>query len=496
MHISLMLTVLNRLFIALLALAALGGISVGLLVIFFPDGGFELESVQSMDSSPDFVLLAEDYDAVPDDSPYLLEYGVLTPPLAEFDQLYLEVYSEGRYLGEISCLDEFEFVEDYVGQTELNCTGAVPYYYSGSQEYLIYATLYGDGYEYVSGPAVVRADWTSYEGFFWEFSIWMVLLIGASYVFVLFPIILGIAYIASRMKHDQDYTIFSLLNPFANKRTLLQKFHSFMVSPYFWAFELLGISLILVYMLITAQVWKSGTAIVAFILSGLMAFVVPFLWCVAWWYADFREREPLRVLVTFFLWGMLAALMAIGINTVAGILFGFIGFAFLSTFLVAPIVEEFYKGSGVAILGEHREFDSIEDGLVYGFVIGMGFSFVEDWIYLIQTPMGSDVASWFLLFIMRAILFSANHGFYTAITGGAIGFLIERGFRAPAVGLLLGFPIAAVFHALHNSGEMLVTLFGEGGALAYCCLIIPLFDFGGLIVLLAVFLWALFRSRK
>ena len=58
---------------------------------------------------------------------------------------------------------------------------------------------------------------------------------------------------------------------------------------------------------------------------------------------------------------MLAALMAIGLNSILGAVFGAMGLGFLGAFLVAPVTEEVYKGSGVAILSEHKEFNSIEE---------------------------------------------------------------------------------------------------------------------------------------
>ncbi|MBU0533091.1 PrsW family intramembrane metalloprotease [Candidatus Micrarchaeota archaeon] len=492
-----MLEILNRIFVFLVLLAVFLGIFIGLIVIFFPaNDGFELEYAESMDRSSDFHLINNNIYVQPDDSPYLVNYTIITPPLQEFDQLYLDIYTNGRYVTSTDCLEQYEYYSDYRSQTEFVCTANIPYHYSTSQDYLVFATLYGEYYEFASGPATIKADWSEYENFFLNIAFVLFLLIGAVYLSILFPITLAIAYISSKTKRPtEQYTILSLLNPFANKQTLLQKFNSFLISPYFWFFEMLGIFLILIYMLLTAEVWKSAEALIAFFLSGLMAFMIPYLWCAVWWYADFREREPLRILITFFLWGMLAALMAIGINTVAGLIFEFLGVGFLGTLLVAPIIEEFYKGSGAALLSEHREFNSIEDGVVFGFVIGMGFSFIEDWIYLLDSPMGSDILSWFSLFTMRSILFSANHGFYTAITGGIIGFFIERGFKAPALGLLVGFPIAAVFHTIHNSGEMLTTLFGLGGLLTYCCLLIPLFDYGGLAFLLLLFIWALLRKK-
>ncbi len=346
---------------------------------------------------------------------------------------------------------------------------------------------------------LVHADWSAYENNFWGVSTILAIFIGVIYLFILLPISFIALGIASHMKHgdsmEGEYSLRSLVNPFAVGKTLMDKLNSFIISPYFWALESVGILIIILYLAISAGIWKSGTALTAFMFSGLLAFIIPFLWVLAWWCADYREREPLRIIITFFLWGMLAALMAIGFNTLTGVILEFIGLGFLSTFLLAPPTEEFFKGSGICLLSEHHEFDSIEDGLVYGFVIGMGFSFIEDWLYMLNNPMGSDIWSWLGLFFLRSILFSANHGLYTAITGGAIGFLIERRFKAPALGLLIGVPIAAFFHAMHNSGEMLGALLGGGGLLVYCCLLIPFFDYGGLIFLILFFIYAVLRKR-
>jgi len=489
-----MLQTINRVVVVFLMLAVLAGIAISMFVLFFPGADDEFEELRSMDRSPIFTLEASNISVRLNDSPLLLNYTLYTAPLQESDELYLDIYSEGRYLGTLDCLEDYMFSnESYEGLTELNCTAVIPYDYSKSQEYHIYATIYSTDYEFASGPARVKADWTEYEDHFQGISASIFIGILAVYALVLFPLTLLIAYIASRSK-NKEYTIFSLLNPFANKKTLVQKFNSFVISPYFWLFEVIGILIIMLYMLLTAQIWKSDTAFTAFFISGMLAFIVPFLWCAAWWYADFREREPLRVLVTFFLWGMLAALMSIGISSSMGDLLELAGMGLLATFLVAPLVEESYKASGIAVLGEHREFNSIEDGFVYGFVIGMGFSFIEDWIYLLSVPMGSSVLAWLLMFIVRSIMFSSSHGLYTAITGGVIGLLIEKGFKAPALGLFIGVPIAAVFHAVHNSGELLSTIFGAPGVCA-CCLLVPLFDYGGMFLLLILFLWALLRKK-
>ena len=493
----------NRIFVAFILFLAASCMLLSLFVLFIPDilgKDLALQATTSMNRSNDFILSSSSMiEQSPHDSPYYVNFTVDTPYLESLDQLHVEVYGDGRLLADLDCLEEYSSYADYNTLTRFDCPAALPYDYSSSQDYEVYATLQGEDYEFVSGPIDIHTDWGSYEINFWSISLFLFTGVGAGYLLIVLPIVIAIAYVASRMKHPDawpgEYTIASLLNPFSNGKTLLQRFNSFLVSPYFWAIEAAGIFIILLYMFIFAAAWKSGTALVAFILSGLIAFLIPFLWCAAFWYADFREREPLRILVTFFLWGVLSGLMAIGINSVSGLVFSVLGLGFLSAFLIAPPVEEFFKGSGLALLAEHHEYNSVEDGLVFGFVIGMGFSFIENWIYLLGNPMGSDIFSWFFLFILRCIMFSSIHGLFTAMTGGVIGYLKERNFAAPAFGLIPGFMLAAFFHAMHNSGQTLAYVLGIGGLLTYCCILIPMFDYGGFFILLVIFIWALVRKK-
>ena len=497
-----MLKVLNRVFIAFLMLAALLGILFSMATLFlpglFPDNTADAENL-GMPHLGGFMLPQQDAQVMPYDSPFLLNVTVDTPPLRDTDLLFIDVYLDGKLLGSADCFEGFEEPEDAIGASTLNCTVPLPYDYLPGADYKLFAVLTRDETEYAAGPVLVGADWKSYESDFTGFSFAMGLVVVLSYLFVLLPVSLLVLGTALKTSHKTsapgEYSLGTMVSPFTYGKTLMQKFHAFLLSPYFWAFELLGIAIILVYMAASAEIWKSAPALVAFTFSGLMALIVPLLWCAVWWYADYREREPLRILMTLFLFGMLSALMAIGLNTVAGILLAALGLGFLGSFIIAPLAEESYKGSGLTLLSEHHEFDSVEDGILFGFAIGMGFSFIENWIYLLGNPMGSDILGWFVLFLMRSIFFSANHGFYTAITGAAIGFAIERKFRAPGLAFLAGVPVAALFHAMHNSGEMLAALLGAGGYIIYCCFLIPLFDYGGFVILILLFIRSVIRRK-
>jgi RsiW-degrading membrane proteinase PrsW (M82 family) len=499
-----MLENINRLFIGLLMLAALTGMALSMMALFLPqvlppESELDLEHMQKMG---DFILVssqAVSAAATPADSPYPVNITLQTPPLGESDLLFLDTYAGGKRLSSIDCFEGFDSEDEYLGISEITCTAYLPYDYEPGAKYSVVAVFTHEGAEYAAGPAEISVDWRDYEEQFLGFSWFMGLSVFLIYLIVLFPVALLVIGTAMKTPHKTaapgEYSWRAMLSPLDFGKTLLQKFHALLLSPYFWAFEAAGIAIILLYMALAAEMWKSHTAFIAFIFSGLMALVVPLLWCAAWWYADYREREPLRIIITLFLWGMLAALMAIGLNTFADAGLALFGLGFLGSFLVAPVVEELYKGSGLTLLSEHHEYDSVEDGIVFGFTIGMGFSFIENWIYFIGNPMGSDIISWFFLFLMRSVFFSANHGFYTAITGGVIGYFIERKFKAPGLALLIGFPLAAIFHALHNSGEMLIALLGIGGTFIYCCFLIPVFDYGGFVILILFFIRSVIRQK-
>ena len=77
-----MLQLLNRIFIVFVLLAVSAGILLSLPVIFLPVfDGLEMELVNSMENSPDFVLRGETKRIFSEDSPYLIDYTIRTPPL-------------------------------------------------------------------------------------------------------------------------------------------------------------------------------------------------------------------------------------------------------------------------------------------------------------------------------------------------------------------------------------------------------------------------------
>ena len=158
--------------------------------------------------------------------------------------------------------------------------------------------------------------------------------------------------------------------------------------------------------------------------------------------------------------------------------------------VVAPIVEESVKAIVLVFLFLvfRREFDNVLDGIVYGALVGLGFSFVENVLYLAGEGSETGTDGMLQLWLLRAGLFGLNHSMFTAFTGAALGF--ARSLPGGAVrGLVasLGLGTAMIMHGIHN---LLVTAPGilargansENVVLA-ACLGAVVADWGGILLI-------------
>jgi protease PrsW len=190
------------------------------------------------------------------------------------------------------------------------------------------------------------------------------------------------------------------------------------------------------------------------------------------WWLDRYEKEPLWLLAVAFLWGSLPAIgvalaFELGLERpLAGSPIG----PGVTAWGLAPLVEEPVKA--LALVGlfvfARGEFDGPLDGIVYGALIGFGFSMTENLLYY----LGAD-ARLTGLFWLRGVIFGLNHAFFTSIVGLALGAVRYRRARALSVGAFaLGLAVAILFHALHNyagrfqlPGLLLSWLIQSGGVL-------------------------------
>lgn len=168
------------------------------------------------------------------------------------------------------------------------------------------------------------------------------------------------------------------------------------------------------------------------------------------WWLDRYEKEPLHLLAITFVWGAVPALvLAIGAELAAGGVITSIFGPGTEATLVAPIVEETLKS--LVLLGififARREFDGVLDGIIYGALVGLGFSMSENVLYFFNYE-SQFAATWWL----RTGLFGFNHAFFSSIVGIGLGIVRYEKRRATKVVTVFGaLTLAIGAHMLHNT---------------------------------------------
>jgi RsiW-degrading membrane proteinase PrsW (M82 family) len=207
--------------------------------------------------------------------------------------------------------------------------------------------------------------------------------------------------------------------------------------------------------------------------------VATFLWVDRW------EPEPPRLLLTAFLWGAcFAALTALLINSsavlVADEVVGRGSGDVLGTVAIAPVVEEAVKGAFVVglLALRRREFDGIVDGIVYAGLVGAGFAFTENILYIgrafsegAMVGQGSGVLA---VLLLRGVLSPFAHPLFTVMTGIGAGIAARsRSLGVALVTVPVGYLLAVTLHALWNASASLY-----GGAVfftVYGFIMVPMF---------------------
>ena len=211
---------------------------------------------------------------------------------------------------------------------------------------------------------------------------------------------------------------------------------------------------------------------------------------------DRYEPEPVSFLVMAFGWG---ALVATAVALVLQLLDQFVLGAtdVTSGLVVAPITEEGAKGLFVLLLlwFRRRMIDGVLDGIVYAGIVGVGFAFTENIIYLGSAYMGQGsqpggLGSATALFVVRGIFSPFAHPLFTSFTGLGVGFAVVARRRLWRIlSPLLGYLAAVTAHACWNASAFI-----SGGrlfALTYLFAMVPAF------LLLVVFAtWARHREGR
>jgi len=171
-----------------------------------------------------------------------------------------------------------------------------------------------------------------------------------------------------------------------------------------------------------------GVFLRALALSSLLA-VVPIG---VLWFLDRRERETPWLFAAAFLWGgCIATALALPFNTVFfkvvdewlglhpmfAVILGPNASLMLVAPISAPIVEELAKALGVLLIFWllRPEFDNMRDGIVYGALVGLGFTWFEAALYVANVYEKLGKAAYGLQLGARYALFGlGGHALFKA----------------------------------------------------------------------------------
>ncbi len=248
--------------------------------------------------------------------------------------------------------------------------------------------------------------------------------------------------------------VYERLNPYVISR-----------SGRYLAYAILGF----VAGLIVILVMLSAMGVASLFIPAFIASLVPIAVYLYWIRSNDRyEPEPTWLIALAFGWGAFSSLPAIILNQIVSSLFlGWPG--------SAAFVEEPLKILGVYLIARSRwlggEVNDHLDGLIYGVAAGLGFSLMENILYVARGLAASAVA---IIFIR--VITAAMHMFCTGLIGWWIGYLKVNGLETKISGMVPALLYSMLIHATWNT--------------------IAMFGILGLLVLVPAGLWLAYLTNK
>ena len=162
------------------------------------------------------------------------------------------------------------------------------------------------------------------------------------------------------------------------------------------------------------------------IITLVLAVVPAILLCVYIYVKDTVEKEPLWLLLSLFIFGIISTVPAMflerlfttlfpqGEDTMSILMYSFLGIA---------LIEEGYKALFTyLIVYKNRNFDHIFDGIVYAVFMSLGFATLENVLYLFNYGIGVALS--------RGIISVPAHAFYAV----SFGFFLGKAKQASVKG--------------------------------------------------------------
>lgn len=175
-------------------------------------------------------------------------------------------------------------------------------------------------------------------------------------------------------------------------------------------------------------------------------------------YKKDKNKEPLGLLLSLFLSGFMACGLVLLISDVLKLIFPFMDpevyknsflAVLLYSFIGVALVEEFCKWIMLFLFGysHNKEFDELYDGIVYAIFVSLGFAFIENILYVINTAKLSTA-------LVRAVSAVPSHacdaifmGYYISI---ARHFHVKGDKKAEKKYLVYSVLIPTLLHGIYD----------------------------------------------
>ncbi len=153
--------------------------------------------------------------------------------------------------------------------------------------------------------------------------------------------------------------------------------------------------------------------------------------------------------------------------------------AFFLVLVIAPVVEEALKASGVVSYGSR--FKQPADGPVFGASVGLGFGFFETFLYGLGAFLVGGLEAGIALILVRSVSSVLLHGSSTGMFG--YGYARAK-FGAPGPGTGSYYVVAVGMHASFNALASLAAILALAGVTGFAN------DAAGYLALLAAIFFA------
>jgi RsiW-degrading membrane proteinase PrsW (M82 family) len=180
-----------------------------------------------------------------------------------------------------------------------------------------------------------------------------------------------------------------------------------------------------------------------------LAFLPPLVFMVWVRNHEKSQREPMMAVLGMFAYGgTLGIIIALALILLVDYSLGaeVAGITLLSLVVFAPLLEELAKGLGLGLV--RTRVTELEDGIIYGAAIGLGFAATENLLYGLQALSDSGVEHAAATIGFRVFSSVLLHAGSSALLG--YGYARMRLQRKGLVVLLPYFLLAVLQHALYN----------------------------------------------